>query len=132
MTYAQDWRSFPPAFTELIEAAAVRKVEIPCVDAKKAKSLESKLHAFFGVLHRAAAKDPSVVPLDNLSRKVQIKAKGSVLVCIPRDQEPDNLLILDALRGANGTSASDLAGVEVSPEMKKYFEGVLTNENLPI
>lgn len=132
MPYTKDWRAYPPAFVQLIEAAALRRVEIPCEDAKKAKSLEAKLHAFFGVLHRSAARDPAVLPLDNLSRRVMIKAKGNILVAIPRDQEPDNLLILSALAGANGTTSGDLAGVEVSPEMKELFAKSLTNANIDI
>ena len=97
MSYSKDWRSFPPAFADLIEAGSTRQILVPCADAKDAKRLEGKLHAYFGVLHRSAVKNPEAIPLDNLSRRVRIKAVGAELLVGPRDSEPDNLRILAAL-----------------------------------
>lgn len=123
MTYPRDWRSFPPAFVSLIEQAAVRRVEVPCMSDKDAKRLEGRLHAFLGSLHRAAAKDKECIPLDNLARKVKVKAEGAILAASPRDTEPDNLLILQAL-GAGQTQAEE---VPMSAEMRKMFDQGLTS-----
>lgn len=122
MSYTRDHRSYPPAFIKLIETAAVREVRIPCVDLKDAKRLEGRLHAFVGVLHKAALKDPEIVALDACSRRVQIKAIGSELVAIPRDLEPDNQLILASL----GTPGEKPADVPMSAEMREMFAKGLT------
>lgn len=124
MTYTRDPRGYPPAFTNLVEAACLREVRIPCASFKEAKALEGRLHAFFGVLHRAAAKDPEYLTLDNMARKVKVKAVEHELVAIPRDLEPVNALILAAL---GNQSPADSAGVApMSAEMAEMFAKSLT------
>jgi|GEM_PF-4912601 len=123
MTYSRDWRSYPPAFVSLIEAASLREVTIPCASERDAKRLEGKLHAFFGVLHRGVGKHPETLSIDNLSRKVQIKAVGSNLLARPRDLEPDNALILVALAQAG---APELDNISVPPEIMKLMVQTLT------
>jgi len=127
MTYARDWRSYPPSFNALIERAALQEVRIPCKDAKDAKRLEGKLHAYFGVLHKSVIKDLELIPLDNLSRRVRVKAEGDVLVAMPRDQEPDNELILRAL-AQTSSSATDKGDVPMSPVMRELFAKTLTTD----
>lgn len=126
MTYSRDWRSYPPAFVSLIEAASLREVIIPCASERDAKRLEGKLHAFFGVLHRGVEKRPETLSIDNLSRRVQIKAVGSNLLARPRDLEPDNALILAALAQA-GTP--ELDNINVPPEIMKLMVQPLTPTN---
>lgn len=131
MSHAKDWRSFPPAFVRLLREASVREVRITLPDAKEAKRMEGKLHAFVGLLHRAEARakdDAELTELDNLSRRVQIKAKANVLVCVPRELEPDNLLVEAALDAALGVMpAPTLDGVKMSSEMQEMFNKTLTN-----
>lgn len=124
MSYTKDPRGYPPAFINLVETAVLREVRIPCASPADAKRLEGRLHAFFGVLHRTAAKDPSYLPLDNMARKVKIKAVESTLVAIPRDMEPDNALILAAL----GTSLpmKEAGDAPMSAEMAELFAKSLT------
>lgn len=122
MTYTRDHRSYPPAFITLIETASVRPVHIPCADAKDAKRLEGRLHAFIGVLHKAAIKDTEIRDLDAMSRRVKIKAEGSTLVAIPRDLEPDNQLILGAL----GAPVKEDESVPMSAELREMFDKGLT------
>lgn len=122
MTYTRDHRSYPPAFIALIEAASVRPVSVPCVDAKDAKRLEGRLHAFVGVLHKAALKDAEIRDLDAMSRRVKIKAIGSTLEAIPRDLEPDNQLILGAL----GLAPKEDESIPMSAEMREMFSKGLT------
>lgn len=124
MTYTKDPRGYPPAFISLVEAACLREVRIPCADARDAKRLEGRLHAFFGVLHRTVAKDPSLLPLDNMARRVKVKAVDSVLVAIPRDLEPDNALILAALSNTPTQTGEALA--PMSAEMAEMFAQSLT------
>ena len=128
MTYAKDWRSYPPEFSNLVRTAALRKVEIPCADARAAKALEGRLHAFCGTLHRQALKDLTIVELDNLARRVQFKAKAGVLICLPRDLEPDNLLIKNALKDLPPDPLGDMSGIEISPEMREMLRQRLTNQ----
>ena len=52
MSYSKDWRSYPPSFKQLIEAAALRRVVVPCGTPEKARSMKNRLHSFFGVLRR--------------------------------------------------------------------------------
>ena len=125
MSYTKDPRGYPPAFTNLIEAAHVREVRIPCASPADAKRMEGRLHAFFGVLHRTAAKDPSYLPLDNMARKVKIKAVESTLVAIPRDMEPDNALILAAL--GQTPTVGDASTPAMSAEMAEMFAKSLTS-----
>lgn len=125
MSYTKDPRGYPPAFEALVRAAAIREVRIPCLDAKDAKRMEGRLHAYFGVLHRSVAKDKSYLELDNLSRRVKIKAVGAELVAIPRDMEADNSLILAAL-GQPSPMAGDATGAVLSPEMAEMFAKALT------
>lgn len=122
MTYPRDWRSFPPAFIALVEQSAVRRIEVPCDSDKDAKRLEGRLHAFFGALHRAAIKDKECIPLDNMARKVKVKAEGAILAASPRDTEPDNLRILQVLSGTQ-TQAEE---VPMSAEMREMFTQRLT------
>ena len=129
MSYTKDPRGYPPAFEELIRAASLRKVVIPCADARDAKRLEGRLHAYFGVLHRAVDKDKSYIELDNISRRVKIKAVESELIAIPRDMEADNGLILAAL-GAQPLPTGEDAVPVLSPEMAKMFAKVLTTEKI--
>jgi hypothetical protein len=122
MSYTKDWRAYPPAFTSLVEAAALKEVRIPCKDHADAKRLEGRLHAFFGVLHRGAARpspDEGLRELDNLSRQVKVKAIGNDLVAMPRDMEADNVNILAAL-GQTPTDAKP-EDVPMSAEMVKMF-----------
>lgn len=123
MSYTRDHRSYPPAFITLIESACVRRVEIPCVDAKDAKRLEGRLHAFVGVLHKAVIKHPEIMELDAMSRRVKIKAEGSALVALPRDLEADNQLILGAL----GQPSHAAEPVPMSAEMREMFAKGLTS-----
>lgn len=124
MSYTKDPRGYPPAFINLVETAVLREVRIPCASPADAKRLEGRIHAFFGVLHRTAAKDQSYLPLDNMARKVKIKAVESTLVAIPRDMEPDNALILAAL----GTSLpmKEAGDAPMSAEMAELFAKSLT------
>lgn len=122
MSYPKDPRGYPPAFIALVETAALREVRIPMSSPTEAKRMEGRLHAFFGALHRAVVKDPSYIPVDNLSRQIRIKAVGSELVATPRDLEPDNALILAAIAGTS-TQASD---VSMSAEMAEMFAKTLT------
>jgi hypothetical protein len=124
MTYTRDPRGYPPAFIELVHAACLREVRIPCADEQDAKRLEGRLHAFFGTLHKAAAREPEYLALDNSCRRVKVKAVGRYLVAIPRDLEPDNMLIMAALDTAQPTPAS--GDVSMSPEMAKLFAQALT------
>lgn len=124
MTYTKDPRGYPPAFTNLIEAACLREVRIPCESPAAAKSLEGRLHAFFGVLHRSAARDPEYLPLDNMARKVKVKAVESELVAIPRDLEPVNALILAALGNQPPAKEADIP--VMSAEMAEMFAKSLT------
>lgn len=130
MTYTKDPRGYPPAFTQLVETACLREVRIPCTDARDAKRLEGRLHAYFGVLHRTAAKDPSFIPLDNMARKVKVKAVDSTLVAIPRDMEPDNALILAAL--GNVPPTGETSAPSMSPEMAEMFAKALTTPQNPL
>ena len=125
MTYAKDWRSYPPMFVNLIEQASLRTVEIPCADEKDAKRLEGKLHAFFGALHRNALKDKELVPLDNSSRRVRVKAQGSILFAGPRDTEPDNQLIAQALGLSPATN--NAGEVPMSAELRELMAQSLTS-----
>jgi hypothetical protein len=127
MSYTKDPRGYPPAFINLIEAAHVREVHIPCASPADAKRMEGRLHAFFGVLHRTVLKDPSYLTLDNMARKVKIKAVDSTLVAIPRDMEPDNALILAALGQSPTVAVSSEA--PMSAEMAKMFAESLTSQN---
>ena len=127
MSYTKDYRAYPPAFITLVETAALREVRIPCTSPADAKRLEGRLHAFFGVLHRSAAKDPELVSIDNLARQVKIKAVESELVAIPRDLEGDNKLILGALGSPTGTARASEA--PMSPEMRELFVKTLTPQN---
>lgn len=124
MSYTKDPRGYPPAFINLVETAVLREVRIPCASPADAKRLEGRLHAFFGVLHRTAAKDPAYLPLDNMARKVKVKAVESELVAIPRDMEPDNALILAALGATLPTKEAD--AVPMSAEMAEMFAKSLT------
>lgn len=130
MTYTKDPRGYPPAFNQLIETAVLREVRIPCADPRDAKRLEGRLHAYFGVLHRTAAKDPSYVTLDNMARKVKIKAVDSTLVAIPRDMEPDNALIMSALGASPPTG--ETSAPSMSPEMAEMFAKALTSGETPL
>lgn len=124
MSYTKDPRGYPPAFINLVETAVLREVRIPCASPADAKRLEGRLHAFFGVLHRTSVKDPSYLPLDNMARKVKIKAVESALVAIPRDMEPDNALILAAL-GAS-LPMKEAGDAPMSAEMAELFAKSLT------
>lgn len=124
MSHAKDWRAYPPAFVQLVETAALRQVTIPCESERKATSLVAKLHAFFGVLHRTAANDPAMLPLDNLSRKVQVKREGTLVMCRPRDMEEDNQLVLAALGQAPQTTLE--GDVPMSAEMRELMAKTLT------
>ncbi len=124
MSYTKDPRGYPPAFVNLVETAVLREVRIPCSTPADAKRLEGRLHAFFGVLHRTAAKDPSYLPLDNMARKVKVKAVNSTLVAIPRDMEPDNALILAAL--GQSAPAGESSSAPMSAEMAEMFSKSLT------
>jgi hypothetical protein len=124
MSYTKDYRAYPPAFITLIETAHLREVRVPCASEKDAKRLEGRLHAFFGVLHRNAAANPEIIPLDNLCRQIKVKAVGTELVAIPRDMEQDNILVLAALGSSPGTIGA--GEIPMSPEMRELFAKGLT------
>jgi hypothetical protein len=124
VSYTKDPRGYPPAFRSLIEAAHLREVRIPCANPADAKRLEGRLHAYFGVLHRTAAKDHEYLPLDNMARQIKIKAVDSTLVAIPRDLEPDNAMILAAL--GSQPPMPHAGEAPMSAEMAEMFHKSLT------
>ena len=137
MTNLRDYRSYPSAYLTLIERAAFETVEISCASFAAARSLEARLHQFFGILHRSALKMPEVHAVDALSRKVQIKAReDGVVVCRPRDMVPDQGLILAALGLANAGSLDapkgEGEGVPMSRAMREMFGETLTTGEKPV
>jgi len=124
MTHTKDPRGYPSAFATLVEAAHIREVRIPCDTPLDAKRLEGRLHAYFGVLHRTAERDPTYLVLDNMARKVKVKAVGNVLVAIPRDLEPVNAQILAAL--GQSPAGGDASSPPMSAEMAEMFAKSLT------
>lgn len=131
MTYSKDWRAYPPSFTPLVERAVMEEVSIPCENERDARRLMGKLHAFFGVLHRNSKDDPGLIPLDNMCRKVQVKIQVDLssvwfVVARPRDQEEDNLRILQAL-GQTANPANLADGVPMSAAMREMFAKAVDN-----
>lgn len=106
MPYTKDLEGFPEEFGALLETGATRGVSLPMPSAAEAKRLQGRLYAYKGALKRAVHDDPEtpeeVREIFRFSQKCQLRVEGSLLILRPVDQDPDALLIREALNLAGG------------------------------
>lgn len=127
MAHSKIWLSYPPAFFELLREAATRECVLDLPDERSARRLMGKLYALKGALKKAKAYGRKVVPMSDedlkmldelypLAVRVQLRVEPHAqkvgawsLIARPFDTDPDNLLVMDALKRAlPGTSQSDI------------------------
>ena len=91
------WESFPYHARGIMETGAAKRLVIECDDAKDAVKMMGKLNAFKGAVYREAKTNMTMQFYADLCRRVHLGVKGSNVIAMPRDLEPDNLKMARAL-----------------------------------
>lgn len=100
MPRSKNWSTYPRAFHDLLESAAVKSVALPCADEAQARSLRAHIYGFFGALEHAIHQrdvEEEARRLRSMSTQVKLRLEGSTLYAFPADEHPLAQLITKSL-----------------------------------
>jgi hypothetical protein len=132
MPKSKNYQSYPEAFRDLVRAAAIKPIRIPCDSVKAAEKLRGYVYGFFAAL-KVAAHDKDTPEeirlLYNQSTKVKVTFEDSELVAMPRDMDPIALQIAAALREQSDVPLQSVGALQPSADLAAFAQAESEKED---